>query len=60
MSGKKHSGGQPQFSRLSSKITSLTKHWFKKYTAKRNRRKLHQSCDMENHQDKPLDPWSLD
>lgn len=60
MSGKKHSGGQPEFSRLSAFFTSLSKHWYKKYTARRNRRRLKQSRDMENHQDKRLDPWSLD
>jgi len=60
MSGKKHSGGQPAFSRLSTYLKDLKKHWYKKYTARRNRRKVRQAIDIENHQDKRLDPWSLD
>ena len=55
-----HSGGQPDFKRLGSQITSLSKHWYKKFTARRNRKKLRQAINIENHQDKRLDPWSLD
>ena len=51
---------QPAFKRLASRIKDLKKHWYKKLTARRNRRKLHQCIDIENHQDKPLDPRSLD
>lgn len=50
----------PAFSRLSMNLKNLSKHWYKKFTARRNRRKLHQARDIEEHTDKRLDPWSLD
>lgn len=55
-----HSGGQPAFKRLGSQIKNLSKHWYKQYTARRNRKKLRQAIDIEAHEDKRLDPWSLD
>ncbi len=57
---KHRGGGQPAFSRLSDHIKNISKHWYKKYTARRNRKKLHQSRDIEGHVDRPLDSWSLD
>ena len=57
---KHRGGGQPEFNRLSTNIKNLAKHWYKKYTARRNRRKLHQSRDMNEHQDRRLNPWDLD
>lgn len=50
----------PAFSRLSTYLKDLRKHWYKQYNARRNRRKLHQSRDMENHVDKKLNAWDLD
>jgi hypothetical protein len=38
----------------------LGKTWYKKFTHRRNRKKLRQARDIENHRDKPLDPWAID
>ena len=50
--------GRPYaFSRLCSKIK---KKWYKLKIHRASRKRLRQSRDIENHQDKRLDPWSLD
>jgi hypothetical protein len=50
-----------QFRKMGTWIKGrIRKAWYKKYTSKRNRKKLRQSRDIENHVDKPLDPWALD
>lgn len=50
----------PAFSRTLGFLGRGIKKAYKAYTARRNRRKLRQSLDIENHQDRRLDPWSLD
>jgi len=52
--------GQPEFKRMSSRIFGSAKKWFKQYTARRNRKTLRQARDIEDHRDKPLDPWAID
>ncbi len=56
MTGKRHSARQPAFSQISGAI----KTWYKKYTARRNRKKLHQARDIENHTDRKPNAWDLD
>ena len=36
------------------------KRWYKQKVHRANRKRLHQSRDMEDYRDKPLDPWALD
>jgi hypothetical protein len=48
------------FSRLATHLIGLRKRWYKQYTHRRNRKRLRQSRDIENHRDKPLDPWAID
>jgi hypothetical protein len=50
----------PRFNKVFSHVKDLSKHWYKKYTARRNRKKLHQARDMEDHVDRRLNPWDLD
>ena len=56
---KHRGGGQPAFSRLFTSLKRHTKKRYKEFVHRRNRKKLHQS-DLEEHKDKPLDPWTLD
>lgn len=56
---KHRGGGQPVFSRLSSRIKNFAKGWYKKHIHRGNRKRLRQS-DPQEHRDKQLDPRSLD
>lgn len=47
----------PAFSRLTF---SRIKQWFKSKTHRANRKRLRQSDRLDEHRDKPLDPWALD
>lgn len=51
----------PAFSKLGTWLKGhFRKGWYKTYTHKRNRKKLRQARDLQDHQDKRLDPWALD
>ena len=51
----------PSFSKLGSWIKGhFRKKWYKTYTHKRNRKKLRQARDPQEHHDKPLDSRALD
>jgi hypothetical protein len=43
-----------------SKLTFLSKKWYKRLMARRNRRGIKQAKDIREFRDKPLDPWALD
>lgn len=55
----KHGARQPEFKRLSNRI-ELRKRWYKRMIHRANRKRLHQSLDIETFKDKPLSTWALD
>jgi hypothetical protein len=51
----------PEFKRLARWMGGhFRKRWYKRKKHRGNRKRLRQARDIENHCDKPLDPWALD
>ena len=51
----------PAFKRLATWMGGhFRKRWYKQKKHRANRKRLRQARDIENHKDKPLDPWALD
>lgn len=55
----KHSARQPWFKRL-SQVLGIRKKWYKQKVHRGNRKRLRQAKDIQEHVDKPLNPWDLD